>query len=337
MNPIRFISEKINKPAKEKYNIVTFSTHEAYQETMARTGHNFYLLQVNGSKSWNENFRKLPSNCKILTDPNQIPYDTDILLSQERYSQIQIMTRIANITRIPLIHIDHIEPVKDTNFNKLLQYKADRHVFITEHNKNSWGINGQVINHGIDTDIFTGWKPNKSKKVVYTVNYLKDRDFFCGWKEWKYIKEKIAKTDPDIELLLIGDNPGISKPISNKNELASKLTSCACYLNTSKFSPVPMSLLEAMSCGMPIVSTKHQEVGKLLNDSNSRASNDPDYLADMIVTICNNNEAFCKIGNEARNLILKDFSINSFIKNWNCLFTEVYNQKLSKAHEVFYI
>lgn len=337
MNPIRFISEKINQKPKDKYNILTFSTHEAYQETMAKTGHNFYLLEPKGGKTWNDNFRKLPSNCKIIKDTKKIPYDIDILLSQERYGQLQYMVSLSNSTRIPLIHIDHVEPIKDENFQTLLKFKADQHVFITDHNKQSWGVDGQVIKHGIDTELFSGWKHNNSKKVVYTVNYLQDRDFFCGWREWSYIKAKVAKIDPEIEFILIGDNPGISRPISDKNELVNKLKSCACYINTSKFSPVPMSLLEAMSCGMPIVSTRYQQVSQLLDHKNAISSNNPDMLADAVVNICNNNELFADMGTAARQHILDEFSVESFIKNWNDLFTKIYNQRLSNPHEVLYI
>lgn len=337
MNPVSFIATKINAKPKRKYNILSFSTHEAYQEAMAKTGHNFYLLQPKGQKQWNEKFRKVPNNCFLIQSVDKIPKDIDFMISQERYSQIQSMLSLSNIIRVPVIHIDHVEPIKNEHFNFLKSHIADKHVFITQHNMESWETSGEVINHGIETEVFKGWKPNKSKTVVYTVNYLKDRDFFCGWKEWNYIRDGVSKIDPTINFILIGENPGISSTISDPSELAKKLNSCSCYLNTSKFSPVPMSLLEAMSCGMPIVSTRHQQVAKILNENNSISSNDLDELVKAVVDICNTETKYSVMGNNARQLILESFSMNDFINNWNRIFNETYNLKLSKPHEILHI
>ena len=337
MNPIRFLSKKINAKEKTKYDILTFSTHESYQEALARTGHNFYLLELDGAKKWNSDFRKIPSNCTIINNTKDIPSKIDFILSQERYGQLQFSLDLSNSTRLPVLHIDHVEPVGDERANYLRSLKADKHVFITEHNRTTWGVDGDVIRHGIDTEVFNGWKPNKSKKVVYTVNYLKDRDFFCGWTEWEKIKSKVQSIDPAIEFHLIGDNPGISKTISDPKQLASELCNFACYLNTSKYSPIPMSLLEAMSCAMPIVSTKYQEVGKVLNENNSIASNDLDTLSAAIIDICNDNESYSEIGCSARGTIEELYSMNTFIESWNAVFKEVYKIKLGAAHEIHHI
>jgi len=338
MNPIAFLANKINPKKKNKYKIACFSTHEAYQEALAKTGHEFYLIEVEGVKKWNESFRKIPTNCTVIDRIEKIPYDTDFLLSQDRYYQLQTMINISNDIRLPIVHLDHVEPIRDKNFGRLQSMSADINVFITEHNKNSWGSNnGIVLPHGIDMNVFDGWKPNKSKSVVYTVNYLKDRDFFCGWKEWTYIKNKVASIDPTINFKLIGDNPGISTTISNPLELSKELVKNACYINTSKFSPVPMSLLEAMSCGMPVVSTRYQQVANLLNEGNSISSNNLDDLADAVVNVCNNNSMYSSISLGARQTIKEQFCLESFLKNWNSIFDQAYNLSIGKQHEILFL
>lgn len=339
MNPLKILANKINRPKqKQKYDILTFSTHEAYQEALARTGHNFYLIELEGFKKWNESFRKLPSNCSIIKSFDKIPSSIDFILSQERYTQIQNAKNFANALRLPIVHLDHVEPISNPALMEMKAITADVNVCITEHNKNTWGNEkAHVIRHGIDTEVFSGWAPNKSKRVVYIVNYLKDRDFFCGYSEWLEVKNLVAKMDPEIEFILIGDNPGVSKTISNPVDLCSALNSCACYINTSKFSPVPMSLLEAMSCGMPIVSTRYQEVAKILDETNSMSSNDTRFLADSIVNICNNNETYSSLGQEARKFIINNHSMESFVRNWNDIFDRAYNNRLGSVNEVFYI
>jgi len=339
MNPVNFIANKINRQSKSRYNIACFATHESYQEALAKTNHTFYVLNPSNGKTWNSAYRKLPSNCILMSDFNEMPYDIDIILSQERASQLSLMNNFSNISRCPVINIDHTEPLGDTNLvENLKKIKSDFNVFITSHNKTSWAnTDGIVIKHGIDTNIFKGWVPNKKKKVVYIVNLLKERDYACGWKEWNFIKDEVKKIDPNIEFTLIGNNPGISEPVNDPVKIADLLSNSSCYINTSKYSPLPMSLLEAMSVGMPIVSTRNQEVSTVLNKENSLSSNDIAELIKNVVDVCNNNQNYARFGASARRTILSDFSLETFIKNWNDLFDKAYNLRLGKKHEVFHI
>jgi glycosyltransferase involved in cell wall biosynthesis len=226
----------------------------------------------------------------------------------------------------------------DENFYRLQPLKADINIFITEHNKKTWdNQDGIVIPHGIDMNVFNGWKPNRSKSVVYVVNYLKDRDFFCGWTEWNYIRNKVKSIDPSIDFKLIGDNPGISTTISSPSLLAAEINKNACYINTSKFSPVPMSLLEALSCGIPVVSTRYQQVANLLNEGNSISSNNLNDLADAVVNICNNNQTYSSMGQNGRSTIKDQFSMDAFLNNWNAIFDKAYNLPLGKQHDIFFL
>src|SRR5690606_3261328 len=114
---------------------------------------------------------------------------------------------------------------------------------------------GIVIPHGIDTKEFNGWNPDRDNPyVLYVVNQLKERDYFCGFHVWNTIKEKVQRKYPNVEFRLVGDNPSLGyKAAKNINDLIKQYQGCSVYLNTSQLSPVPMSLLEAMSVGCPIV------------------------------------------------------------------------------------
>ena len=339
MNPVNYLANKINRSKKSKYNIVAFATHESYQEALAKTGHNFFIINPSNGKKWDEAYRKVPDNCVLVDDFSFLPYDIDIAIAQERSTQLALINSFSNISRVPVINIDHTEPIGEATFlNNIKRITSDFNVFITEHNKKSWGsVDGAVINHGIDTETFIGWVPNKKKRVVYIVNFLKARDHACGWREWEAVKSYVNGVDPEIEFTLIGNNPGVSNPINDAKKLASALSNSSCYLNTSKYSPLPMSLLEAMSMGMPIVSTRYQEVAKVLNNENSLSSNNIEELGKNIIEVCNNNSFYVKMGAAARRSILNNYSLESFVQNWNSLFNEAYNLRLGKKHEIFHI
>ena len=98
-----------------------------------------------------------------------------------------------------------------------------------------------------------------------------------------------------------------------------------------------MSLLEAMSCGIPVISTRHQEVAKILNDGNSISSNQIGVLGDAIISVCNNQDSHSGIGVHARKFIEQNYTIDSFVSNWNDLFEEARKLKLGTVNEILSI
>ena len=116
----------------------------------------------------------------------------------------------------------------------------------------------------------------------------------------------------------------MSRPISNEKDLINAINGCSCYLNTSRLSPVPMSLMEAMSCGIPCVSTANQQVPVIMNGIET-CSNNLDFLASQIVEICNNTEKAKNIGSACRTRIVDHYNIDNFVKNWNNVFDSAYN------------
>ena len=51
---------------KDKYNILTFDTHERYQCQQAKTGHNFFSFRYDGCKEWDTNYSEIPENYYIM-------------------------------------------------------------------------------------------------------------------------------------------------------------------------------------------------------------------------------------------------------------------------------
>lgn len=327
------ILKKIVNKDKKSFNILTTPTHEGYQSLLDLTGHNFHMISGQGIKTWDYHTRQLPKNHYYHKyDWKNMPAisQMDMVLCQNRMQTYGICRNISDSTGIPLILLDHTEPppnITEKQMVKLLSMDAHKKIFITEHNKNSWRNEGDgiVINHAIDTSVFDHKEDDHYKNQgVSVVNRFPDRDVFCGWNIWKEITE-----DPDINVDLYGDNPGISQSINDSNQLSQTLSSYLYYLNTSLWSPVPMSMLEAMACGLPVVSTAKQEIPNIIkNGYNGFISNNTRELRDHCLYLQNNPNEAREMGINARKTILENFNIDRFVSQWNEVFTEAYKENL---------
>lgn len=323
IHPISFIGRKLRR--KKKYNILCFPTHEGYQSNLDKTGHNFLMVNAPNMKQWDYHTRPLPKNHYIINLIDQSPifnFEVDLILSQERTTQLPMALDMQRLSGAPVIHLEHTEPLPQWSSKRLdsiISTRANKHVYITEHNKKSWKDNDAVvIPHGIDDNIFKNYEPTKNSGVS-VVNLFPHRDIFCGWQLWNRIKQEIP-------LELYGYNPGLSESINDPQRLNEVLRHNRFFLNTSQLSPIPLSLLEAACIGMPIVSTANQEVPKIFtNGVNAILSNDPKELIEACKYFINpaNASVTKQYGDNARKLILEKFSMQAFVDAWNNVFNEV--------------
>jgi len=317
----------------DKLNILTFPTHERYQTNLSATDHNFYLWQGRGIKPWSDNYAPLPSN-HILLDPDkdirQIPayLDLDLVLSQNKFGQFQVAEPIARQLDLPLISLEHTLPMTTWSKADILRNRymsGDVNLFISEYSRGEWGWeedDADVVHHGIDTELF---KPNGNTGVPHhvlsVVNDWVNRDWCCGFNLWK----KIVRDD--IKVSVFGDTPGLSEPAESTEQLVREYNKATVFLNTSLISPVPTALMEAMSCGCPVVSTATCMIPEIIEDGvNGFISNDPEVLRDRVKQLLDDEGLRKKMGEAARETIVSNYGLEKFVNRWNEVFEKCLQQ-----------
>ena len=115
INPMRSILRQATRDVAKSLNILTAPTHERYESHLSKTGNNFYAYQHPSFKTWNTNYAKLPNNYRLLNAakgelqlPNEV--DFDIVLSQNKFGQFEILSKIARKLQLPLISLEHTLP-----------------------------------------------------------------------------------------------------------------------------------------------------------------------------------------------------------------------------------
>lgn len=313
----------------DKLNILTFATHERYEENLCKTGHNFYSLKY--GKEWDTTYAPVPENYHIVDNiPSWV--DIDIVLSHTSCNRIQVahdllcgVQGLSNQIAVPILRHCHVLP--DVRFDvaqETLQFASvpvDANSFISNFNQKSWGYsdeNSTVIEHGVDTDFW--WNADESLQqpvILSVVNDLPNRDWCCGFELWK-------KVVHDLPYKLVGKCTGkyenFSQPAKNKEELREHYRTSKVFLNTSLHSPVPTVLLEAMACGCAVVSTANCMIPDIIeNGVNGFISNDPNELRACCKALVNDSGLLRKIGVNARRTILEKYNLNKFVDNWNSL------------------
>jgi len=323
---INIIDRSLN-PTKDKYNILTFDTHERYQTQLCKTGHNFYSFRSDNCKEWDTNYAEVPENYYILPKNSIISgMGFDFILSQSKFGQYQIARQIAETFGIPIVSLEHTLPIPSWPQQQLETFRSmlgDVNIFISEYSVGEWGMNCDpvVIHHSVDTELF---KPTEERKgepathpeVLSVVNDFKNRDYCCNHSGWQRVTE-------GFDTRLLGTcSEGLSKPAESIEDLVLEYNTAKVFLNTSTISPVPTSLLEAMSCGCAVVSTEIIE-----NGVNGFLSNDEEELKGYVGTLLGDEDLRKSMGEEARKTILTKFSEEKFINNWNEIFDLVYGAK----------
>jgi glycosyltransferase involved in cell wall biosynthesis len=322
----RHLLRQTNHNSK-KIRILTWPTHEAYQTLLGNIPNVEWHIFHNGSKLWDYHTKPLPKNTFLYyTDSKEIRGEQcfDLILSQERAVQLPTSINLGQQLGIPVVHLDHTEPypnLSKKNLINLKSLKADYHVTISNHNKDTWECNDAVvIPHGIDTEIFKPIRCVKHDNGLNISNHFVGRDVFLGHS----IFQKVAK---EHKINVVGFNPetpDYHNPVSDAESLNTTMNQHLYYINTTQLSPLPMSLLEAAAAGMTIVTTDKQEIGKHFKDGlNCLIANTSEEFIEKINLIKNDKVLSTRLGLNARLTILADFSLEKFTERWTNLITGI--------------
>lgn len=324
-NSVERLVSVANRTKPEKYNILTFPTHERYETQLCKTGHDFYSFHLPNLKKWNSSQIPAPSNYHILPESQICEFiNYDFILVQSKYWQYQAAQQINQQLNVPIICLEHTLPTPQTlskdQIAAMTNMVGHLNVFISRFSMEAWNIkyNTTVIHHGIDTETF---KPNDEEKQDYVLTVANDfvnRDYCLNYYGWQRITNKL-KTK------LVGETKGLSTSASSTEELVNEYNRCGVYLNSSILSPIPTSLLEAMSCGCAVVSTATCMIPEIIEDGvNGFISNDESELHMRLQQILKDKDLRKSLGENARKTILERFSEDVFIKKWNEVFDITY-------------
>lgn len=327
--------------------ILTHHAHGTYQTELSKVpGVEFYhVVDTKGvfqnnerpKRGWGDGF-SLPHNVHIIEATDVREQDYDCMLIHWHPLIESFCTRWS---AIPTIFLEHTWP-KNNSSAEIQHWKSVKRtycrgvVFITPSSLTAWGEQpgkyASYIYHSINLEEFPQKIDYTGDSIVTLTNEFIKRDWACGFQLWVKVLG-LPKSQYFSNICLYGDgNQNLGRELDkgplSREKVLDVLLSAGAYFNPSLMSPIPMSVLEAVAVGTPLVSTAYCEVGRLFkNGVHGVITNDPIELRAGLIDVLNDPEKYKVMSIAARDVVKTTFSPLMFRTRWREIFERVVNGK----------
>ena len=267
----------------------------------------------------------------------------------------------ARLTRIPIIHTEHsrwemedLTPFWDRWFRFFLK-RTEAVSAVSEASytyiQNVYGVEEQrvtLILNGIDDNLF---KKAKEETVRRASLGLKAQDIIIG-TVGNLRKEKnqelliralaiIKDRGGSFKALFIGDGPCRSDLeilaaelkvddkvifLGTRRDVPHLYGLFDIYCLTSRFEGLPLTLLEAMAAGVPVIGTDVLGIKEVITDNENGLlvpDNDPEQLSKAILILAGSVTLRNTLAEHGRRLVCDRYNLNKFVRNYERLFQGV--------------
>ena len=318
------------------FRIVTFNAHQPYLHLFHSLPVVLDIIQLKNHhrflQEWSESVRPLPEGWELIDEEEggkrilagrydlALAHNISDYIDFNRYSVAKVLLVHVSLTgrmleeQSDIRRGDYLSDVR-----KLLSATEGKVVYISDFKKRDWGIDGEVIPHGIDLADYSPYT-GETPRILRVANNLVKRSPILDYEAHRNLTR-------DYPVTLIGDNPGIPESRRSKSweDLKNLYASHRLYLHTAVSNcedGFNLAMLEAMATGMPVVSTAHP-TSPIQDGVNGFISDDLEYLREKIALLLSNRELAIQLGRKARETVARESSVTAFGERWNRIFQEV--------------
>jgi sugar transferase (PEP-CTERM/EpsH1 system associated) len=211
-----------------------------------------------------------------------------------------------------------------------------------------------LINNGVDTDAFRPAVAQEYKAgshfVIGTVGRIQDVKNHAGLVDaFIRLRAMLPEHASRLRLAIVGDGPllpvlkaqvnaaGIADAVwlpGARNDIARIMQGFSVFTLSSIAEGTPVTLLEAMACGLPVVATSVGGIPETVVDNVTGKlvpPSDPDALANALAFYVRQPESLSAHGAAARERIERNYSITAMVSAYADLYDELCRTKINPS------
>lgn len=210
----------------------------------------------------------------------------------------------------------------------------------------------RVIPNGVDVERFRPLPPDAALRaklglmpqapvaaIVAALRPEKNHELFLA------AAARIRRARPDAQFLIIGD--GAERPrlenlrkslnlagavhfLGTRSDIPELLSLVDCLMLTSHMEANPVSILEALACGKPVVATKVGSIAESVRDGENGfvvSPGDEEALASRVVKLFNAPNLIRRFGQSGRETVVKRWSLERMVAGYEELIEGIYATK----------
>ena len=305
--------------------LLTVVGHETYLFPLSRLGHEIEAVDSipgRAMRPWDERRRPIPNNLRLISLEQIRAGDQYVAAIAHDIADLMAL-RDLRAPRILLLHVTLEQDLRDADvpFSRermsqaVCTYLAQiGGVAVATSNPilASWRTPGRVIPPPVDADDYGGYTGELAVGLRVADRVSANLRRFAWHKH-----EALVESFP---WRLVGANPGRAgaEQARSWDHLKSLLRTHRFFIHAASRKAeegCDLALLEAMATGMPVVSTANPN-SPVSDGVSGFISDDLAHLRDGIRRLLADRELAVRMGQQARNKVLQDFSLQRFLLAW---------------------
>jgi glycosyltransferase involved in cell wall biosynthesis len=209
-----------------------------------------------------------------------------------------------------------------------------------------------VIPNGVDVQRFCPLPPDETLRrqlqlppaapvaaIVAALRPEKNHELFLA------AARRLRERRPNAQFLVIGDGPrraelqrladelgltGVVHFLGTRGDVPQLLSLVDVLVLSSHMEANPVSILEGLACGKPVVATRVGSVGETVRDDQSGFLVDPgsaEQLAHRVGQLFDDPSMACRLGAAGRRMVVADWSLERMVAGYEDLVQRVYASK----------
>lgn len=300
-------------------NIFSLFWDGGFDLDLTRTGIQLYGVQDTAMRGWEYFSSTSPKNINMLDANFSVQkHDKvfDFIICNDRMKQFDVAKTLAHQFHLPIIIVDHLMP--DTTMSvvdtKVMKQSQASYISIGSHKliSEKWE-NNFTIPYGIEIPREMVQEKNNNVLIHGSFDSLAPQS--------RPILQQILQ---DTNSILKGNNKGLSEPFSSWQECEQVFNDSKVYINLSTTLSIPRGLLLAMAHGCAVVTNAVELTHTILkHEHNCLIIKNVEDIKPQTQRLLEDNKLRQKLTENAKQTIIENFPMDTFIQNWTKLINKV--------------